>query len=224
MIIIILLILLLFYFKFIKNQSIKYFDFGNKKSKIKICFLAGVHGNEPAGSYILIKLLKKNYFNNKNLFIRIIPVVNEFGLRNNIRYQNNILYPDINRNFTENDGIENMSKQLINLTKNFNIIIDIHEAWGFYNDNNGSIGSTITTNMTNLGKIIINELNKDIDKKRYKFVLLDNLCKIKSTFGCYNKNKKYMLIEISGQNDIQPIELRMNQIYTIIRTKYIIYI
>ena len=219
MIIIVIIILLLCYINKTKTEKdkIKYYDFGNKNSDKKICILAGVHGNEPAGCHLLINLLKKNYFNKFNLYIRVIPVVNEFGIKYNIRYQNNLLYPDINRNFREDGGIENISKQLVDLTKKFNIIIDFHEAWGYYKDNNGSIGSTISTNMTKLGNIIIDKLNRSINDKRKQFIQYNKLCRIKTSFGCFNKNKKYMLVETSGQNNIQPLKLRMKQIYIIIK-------
>ena len=45
-------------------------------------------------------------------------------------------------------------------------------------------------------------------------------CNIESSFGCYNykNNKKYILIETSGQNNIQKMEVRKNQVKIVIDT------
>src|SRR5690348_8821262 len=96
------------------SKKIKYYDFGLSSSQIGslasssqfdtgVCFIAGVHGNEPAGTQALKDLLQTNYFKEaaqtKNIRIRVIPAVNEWGLSHNTRYQLNPIYPDINRNF-----------------------------------------------------------------------------------------------------------------------------
>jgi hypothetical protein len=201
------------------DNDIRYYDFGNIHSKYKICFIAGTHGNEPAGSITLLELIKNNYFTNNNVFIRVIPIVNNFGYKFGIRYQNNILHPDINRNFL-NNGLCKVSKKLINLTHDFDLIIDFHEGWSFHKINNSSIGSTLTATEKsfNLAENIINEINKTIIKNEYKFILRRNICDISSTFGCYRKNigKEYILVETTGQNNIQPLNLRKQQIKIVI--------
>ena len=201
------------------DNNIKYYDFGNIDSKYKICIIAGTHGNEPAGSITLLELLKNNYFTNNNIFIRVIPIVNNFGYKFGIRYQNNIFHPDINRNFV-NDGLCNVSKQLIKLIRDFDLIIDVHEGWGFHLINNSSIGSTLTATQKsfNLAENIINEINKTIIKNEYKFILRRNVCDIKTTLGCFIKNigKEYILVETTGQNNIQPLNLRKKQVKIVI--------
>jgi hypothetical protein len=218
-IIILIFFIIIIYFYFF--NKIKYYDF-NTNSKIKICFIAGVHGNEPAGSITLNELIKEKYFENKNIFIRIIPIVNKFGYNFNIRYQNNPFYPDINRNFSENGPVEKNSKELYNLTKDMDIVIDFHEGWGFYKINPESVGSTITVTpkLKYLGQKIINNINKNIVNLDYKFILRNDICEINTTLGCYlnNKNKNYILVETTGQNNIQPLYLRKNQIKNIIQT------
>ena len=133
---IILFILLGYYiyininFEYFEN-TIKYYDYGNTKNK-KLCIVAGVHGNEPAASILLNNMIKNNYFLSSNIFIRIIPVANEYGIKNNTRYQNNILHPDINRNFIEN-GLDTSSKQLIELNMlGFLAVDESHccSSWG----------------------------------------------------------------------------------------------
>jgi hypothetical protein len=102
------------------------------------------------------------------------------------------------------------------------LILDFHEGWGFHKINPTSIGSTVTVskNMKELGNIIINNLNKIIKKEDYKFILLDDICDIDSTLGCYsnNNNMNYILVETTGQNDIQPLEIRHAQIKNVIDT------
>ena len=223
--ILILLIIVIIMIIYLFNDVIEYYDYGNINSKYKLCIIAGVHGDEPAASILLNKLIQDKYFENidKNLFIRIIPNVNKFGLTFNTRYQNNIQEPDINRNFIEN-GLDNVSKEIVELTKNMDLILDFHEGWGFHKINPKSLGSTITVSsgkhMKKIGKQIIINLNNIIPKKEYKFILRKNTCKIQSSFGCYSTNmmKNYILVETTGQNNIQKLEIRQKQIYNVIRT------
>jgi len=189
--------------------------------------MAGVHGNEPAGSILLNEILKTDYFKNiaesKNIFIRILPVCNNVGFYYGIRYQNNLIRPDINRNFVEN-GLDKTSRKIIELTKNSNFILDFHEAWGYYKINPDSIGSTLTPsiNMRGIAEIIKNELNKKIKNDKHKFELRrkQDICSIKSAFSCFNNklNKNYMLIETTGQRNKQPLKIRKDQIFTVIKT------
>ena len=44
------------------NRNLRYVDFGNEDSTTKICLIAGVHGNEPAGSLLLSYLVDTTYF------------------------------------------------------------------------------------------------------------------------------------------------------------------
>ncbi len=164
-----------------KINHYDYYPVGNtiNNSITKIGIVSGVHGNERAGPIVFSELVKNNYFEdimkktNKMMF-RVIPIVNTFGFKHNIRTQNTILNADINRNFHENGPIDTTSKELSKLIENMDIIIDFHEGWGFHKINPTSIGSTITVNKNsyNLGKYIVDELNKYIIDDKYKFTLL----------------------------------------------------
>lgn len=233
--VIILFIIIFFYVNIFSEpftNGIKYYDYGpalkNKIKKTKeiksICFIAGVHGNEPAASIELISLIKNNYFNhfkNNGLSIRVIPCVNVWGLKNNTRYQPNMLYPDINRNFSEN-GLEASSIEIIRLTKNFDIVIDFHEGWGFHLINSKSIGSTISPSNNfpiELSSLITENINKNINDLSKKFIILKNYsCSISKTLACHREknNKHYLLVETTGQNNIQKLSLRRHQIFTVI--------
>ena len=225
MILLIIIVIIILVIIYLYDNDIIYYDYGNTNAKHKICIIAGVHGNEPAASILLNKMIQDNYFENinKDLFIRIIPSANRFGLMFNSRYQNNIHYPDINRNFV-NNGLDNISKEIIELTKDMDLILDFHEGWGFHQINSASMGSTITIspgkNMEKLGNHIIRNLNNIIPRKEYKFILRKNICKIKETLGCYSTNMmtNYILVETTGQNDIQKLEVRQEQIKNIIET------
>jgi len=212
------------------NQFVYYKDFGDKNSSIKICLLAGVHGNEPAASILFQKFIDNDKFeeiaNEKNIFIRVIPSVNEFGLNFNTRYQNNLLYPDINRSFTENGALHHISKDIIRLTMNMTLVIDFHEGWGFHKIDRESLGSSLTItgdkNIYYLSRKIIQRLNDTIPKNEHKFDILHRICDIKNTLSCYFhlNNKNYILVETTGQNDIQPISIRQMQIINILDTVF----
>jgi hypothetical protein len=209
------------------NRNLRYVDFGNEDSLTKICLIAGVHGNEPAGSLLLSYLVDTTYFKDvcdaKNIFIRVIPAVNEFGLKLGIRYQNNIFHPDINRNFVKG-GVDHISKEMIRLTNAMSSIVDFHEGWGFHKIDRNSLGSTLTISESakNLADRIIVNLNSKINEDWRKFMILDRMCNITNAFSCYcsknYKNTGYILVETSGQGDVQPLLVRQDQIKDIIDT------
>ena len=221
-----ILSLLIYFLSF--NQKIYYKDFGNKDCEIKICLIAGVHGNEPAGSILFHQLIKNGYFekltSGKKIFIRVIPSVNEFGLEYNTRYQNSLSHPDINRTFTEEGEIHHLSRDLLRLLKEMTLVIDFHEAWGFHKIHPQSLGSSLTVTgdkpTYELSKYIVQNLNDIILNPKYQFGILKRICSIPNTLSCYlhKRGINYILVETSGQNDVQPLEVRQVQIISILES------
>jgi len=221
----IIFIIILFQILYSYNQSVRYVDFGDPSSPNKVCFIAGVHGNEPAASLLLEKLVETDYFSTiskeKRLFIRVLPGVNEFGLALGIRFQNSLFNPDINRTF-KGEGQGNISKEMIALTKDIPLIIDFHEGWGFHRIDKDSLGSTLTATKgaVPLAQKLVMNINQIIPNPVHQFMLLDRMCEIDSAFSCYSdrKGKNYILVETSGQNDVQPVEVRQGQVKIILDT------
>lgn len=199
-------------YKFTNNQS---------NNNLNLLIISGVHGNERAGPYTLNDLIKKKYFENKNFkTITIIPIVNIFGYKYNTRYQNDIFNPDINRLFY-NETNAPLAKLIIDQVKKSDIILDFHEGYDYYLQDKNSIGSTIsTTEDSKVAKDIIKILNESIRDKKKSFTLLRKNCNIKNSLQCFMythyPDKLYMLIETTGQNEIQPMDVRYNQIKIIL--------
>jgi hypothetical protein len=162
----------------------------------------------------------------------IIPEANKCGLILKNRYlPYKIFNNDLNRNYPykNNKAKDNISRKIIKLVNQSDLIVDFHEGWGFHCENPNSLGSTITTSNTSisnkLGKNIVNNLNKNINEYKKKFTLL-KLNKnggkkvIKGTldYYCMENNLNYLLIETTGQKNIQPINKRMEQNSIIINT------
>jgi len=193
--------------------------------------IAGVHGNEPAGAYTLTKMFLNGELIPKRGRIILIPRANSCGLATGNRYQG-IWSPfspwgswgqDLNRAFTEEGGTELSSNKIIDAFSNCDLVLDFHEGWGYNNIHPTSIGSTLTptTNASSVALAALAAVNKLIPDneplKKFKIRWGDS-CSILTTLGCHmqNNNRTYMLIETSGQNDIQPMAVRELQIRTII--------
>ena len=245
-ILLILTLFIMFYIYcgyYLKNicDNLEVFNYGEDNKK-HILILGGIHGNEPAGSLAIKQLMEEININNTELNNKIIfvPYVNYCALQLNSRQVPFI--GDLNRKFPiiENyneDKLHPIIKKLLVLVEKANFIIDFHEGWGFYKDKTGSIGSTITPTNTNISKnmadIVYTELNKNITDNNKKFTILidkldDNLDKdkysknedIKYTLRYYANliKKDYILIETSGQDDIQDLDIRIAQARTVIDT------
>jgi predicted deacylase len=208
------------------DNKIKVFKFCNGKPKFRLGIVASVHGNEPAGFRACTRLMSMDWFSKwKDIEVVVIPAGNPYGLRNGIRWSRYLLKPDINRNFGSESGDDPISKQILKAVKKCNMILDFHEGWGYYLEGKGSVGSTLMCTDTELAHTVAETakraLNASIVNPIKKFtVIKDKQCDIKQTLRCY-MNKKgipYILTETSGQNNIQPMDLRMYQVITIIKS------
>lgn len=210
--------------------NIKYLDFvspllGNRGPRVG--FLGSVHGNEPAGNAALNYLIKTGWFDRylrgRSGLIRVISDGNVWGLKYGLRYQNNLLHPDINRNFYAGTR-DQTSQNIMHLFADMDLVVDFHEGWGFHLINPESLGSTISPGNTDVSKNIAKnmmQINNYIDDADKKFITLNNhSCTIPTTLACFmqRRNRNYILIETSGQGDIQPLTTRMQQDILFVKT------
>ena len=193
----------------------------NRNPGKTIMLVGGVHGNEPAGAHALTSLC--NMFDSGKVKLKcgkliIVPVANEWGIKNYERSNGNFFNNDVNRNFTESGPADNISAALANLAKGADLVFDFHEGWGYHKINPESIGSTITSSsdpkIQRLAQATVDLLNDGIADPGKKFThRVNDACDITTTLGCQVQRSggNYILIETTGQNEIQPRVVRVDQ-------------
>lgn len=121
---------------------------GNTNSDFKVCFMGGLHGNEPASSegmlFLINNLLKEDSLRYlvENLNIAIIPMANIDGYQKQNRYASN--GEDLNRDQTKFSNPESIFiKKAINKF-NPDLMVDFHEYKPYRADfvNFGEYGTT----------------------------------------------------------------------------------
>lgn len=224
-IIIVCIIVIVIYFT--KKQTFDYFTtvtkctdeleiINIKKSESpKILILSGIHGNEYAPPIGVKEFIEKyqNKFKKGNLFF--IPTINKQGLE--IKERNHLCKKhDMNRQFGKNIPYK-IIDTITKLVKQCDIIIDFHEGYDFHIQNPQSIGSTIIPNKNKeaikIGKQLVKDINNTIKDKQKHFVFLQKL-NISNSLRWYlqkYKQKQYLLIELTGIDDKQPLEIRVSQ-------------
>jgi predicted deacylase len=222
-ILLILFIILQFY-----CNNIEVYEFDSKVKGIHLLLIGGTHGNEPSGSVALtkfIKEMKEKRYVLKTGKITIIPKPNKLGYLFNKRNLLHRFYnKDLNRNYPRNakeKPLDPISAKIMDYVNKSNWILDFHEGWGYIYENKGSMGSGIfpgnTQNSITMANNILTSINSAINGEN-KFGLQEgihpNIRSLKSYANYLQKN--YILIETSGQNDIQPIHIRVEQILFII--------
>lgn len=228
------------------DESLNYYIYDSKNPGQTVVIIGGTHGNEPIGSIAIHSLIEKLNNNSNKLKtgkLILIPDVNYCGLKLGIRFipgigDLNRKYPILNNDYT---GCP-ITDKIINLIKDADFILDFHEGWGFHRIDNSSMGSTITPTETNnsnrIADILYDNINKiiNIDYKKFKIFVNDDryisnpekYSKINDINGSLRyfaniKKKDYVLIEITGQNNIQTIEVRKLQADLIIENIMKIY-
>jgi len=200
------------------NKEPEYFTYSSKLPGPTILILGATHGNEPAGYYAIkeyIDMLNKQEIILKKGKIIFVPSVNYCGLKFNTR--ENPVYGDINRLYNINKDMNVVNKLIIKLVKESDFIIDFHEGYSFNRLNKATLGSTITPLNTivsnDVANVVVSNLNANIteDYKKFDIVKDDDIKYTLRDYISKNEQKDYILVEITGQNDIQPLELRKNQ-------------
>jgi hypothetical protein len=219
------------------SDSIDIFTFKSEDYKDGdkiILIIGGTHGNEPAGYYAIKSLmndLTENKIKLKSCKLILIPQVNYCGLKLGLRFIPEI--GDLNRKYPitpDGKSSNSIIKKIMEQVKISDFVLDFHEGWGFNRLNGDSMGSTITPTNTelsfNISRDLFSNINKNLkDHKRFR-ILTTNLALVKSDpdlfavetdipgslrFYCNIINKDYILIETTGQNNIQELSVRINQ-------------
>jgi len=226
MIIIVLLIIILSiitFDSFIFEKCNKFKNLQHHKSnKPKVVIVGSIHGNEPAGSHAIIKLnqlIKQKQIILKRGNLILLPFFNSCGHTINSRnfpsLSNSI---DLNRSFYSKKGNFTMIEKLKKIVTNADMVLDLHEGWGYNVSDKRSLGSGIYPNRQRLNKLcqhLKRKLNNNIPNTKKQFVTkplppeMDNQ-KTLSNY-CLNKNINHILIETTGQNDVQHLSVRQNQ-------------
>jgi hypothetical protein len=220
----IILLIIIYYTSIINNICFKepeYFIYKGKEEGSTILIIGATHGNEPSGYFAIKEYMAK--LNSQELFLKrgkiiFIPVVNYCGLQLNRRNHNTV--GDINRLYDiTNKNIIN--KLIVDFSNTSDFIIDFHEGYEYANNSFNSLGSTITPSETILAETVANKVveninkNIDIDYKKFKINKDKN---IMGSLRDYSIKLNYLLVETTGQNNIQPIEIRVNQCINVINT------
>jgi predicted deacylase len=223
----IVLILLVFYiiiYLWANNIDVHIID--SKIPGPTVLIVGSTHGNEPAGTVTIENIISKNYFNLKKGKLLLVPRPNKIGYLCNMRYMpHRIINCDLNRNYPKELGElpkDPISSKICKLADNSDFIIDLHEGWGFHRIQPNSLGSGIypgdTHNSITLSYQIVKQINTKINDPNKKFVVGLNshpeLTSLRSY--CNMVYRDYILVETTGQNDIQPIQIRTNQMLTLI--------
>tara|TARA_B100001093_G_scaffold506174_1_gene564677 strand:- start:406 stop:1104 length:699 start_codon:yes stop_codon:yes gene_type:complete len=210
-----LLIFILGVILFFTCKDIDIYTIKSRNKGKKILLVGGTHGNEPSGFITLLRLqnaFKKNKIKLKSGELTIIHNSNPCGYYLDNRHLNIVGKPiDLNRMYNKNFII---NKKIENIVDKYDIILDFHEGWGYIRNNDGSIGSSIQT--INIPKYLYTDILKilnskiDIDYKKWN---INTRKSIENTLRdyCLKKHKKYILIETTGQNNVQELSIRVNQ-------------
>ena len=230
------------------NESLEYFVYKNPEydssTDKTVMIIAGTHGNEPAGHYAIKNLIHS--LNDGTLKINsgrliLVPSVNYCALKMNLRYIPFI--GDINRKYpTSTSQCEKIDSKINNkimgLMQKSDFVLDFHEGWGFNRIDTWSIGSTFTPTDTTISRdmasVLYTVINNTVQDNGKKFRILTDDAKlidvnpdmysennnIKGTLRYYANiiDKDYVLVETTGQNNVQPLELRVDQSKLIIDT------
>ena len=210
-------------------NDVQKYEYGGIHPGNTLLIIGSVHGNEPAGHYAL-KMLKKKLDNKKiqitNGKLILIPNPNFCGIKYNYREMPG--RKDINREFPKSINDKSLTinnQKIVEYIEKTNpdIILDFHEAWSYYKINKNSMGSTIIMQKNENQHIVskcIKRLNNSIKDGNKKWSIITEMVDNPGSLRYYCKliKKKYILIETSGQLNVQKLDIRINQNLLIINT------
>ena len=226
----IITILLIFFLYYHQRPNVFVHDSGQPGPSVLV--IGGTHGNEPAGAvaaFQLHKVLLQRSIQRGRVII--IPDANKWGLRMNIRYLPAELLSfgllgkiDLNRSYSHRgeESRTRISYQVEELVLESDWVIDLHEGYDFHQLNPQSMGSGIYPGKTMLSKQmthpLLDAVNQIIQVPEYQFITKewpDENGTLR--MFCDEQDIHYTLVETSGQDNIQPIPVRVQQHLVILR-------
>lgn len=213
-------------------NRIKVYTFSSNIPGPTIVAVAGSHGNEPGGSEglnHLIRELKDGKLRVKKGTLIVLPELNPCGLKLGMRYlphelfKLNVPNSDLNRNYNSEGGACTISKKVQQLIQQADYVYDGHEGYNYTQLYPTSMGSGIYPSSSQKAIELANHLTNSInsselmkDKEDYKkFITRSNWDLVNGSLRkyCQELNIPYILVETTGQNNIQPISTRADQHY-----------
>lgn len=178
-----------------------------------VLIVAGTHGNEPAGTNALLQMMRTVRLARGRLIL--VPRVNPCGLALSIRENPGDWFADVNRNYPAGGQI---NQQIVALVRDADWVVDLHEGWGYRRVNRDSVGSGVypgdTADAQRMAVDMTASLNATITDLDKRFVT-ETLPPLHGSFrdyvNMYHRDKHYVLIETTGQEDVQPMGTRVDQ-------------
>lgn len=170
-----------------KYQTVAYF-FDSQQEGPTVMMMAGVHGNEFAGTKAL-----ENFMENMDLkrgAIIIIPEANQEACRNKVRSINQ--GQDLNRMFpgdSESQGMERLAGEIFEIMEEWEVdfLLDLHESVDYYEKNPAHFGQTIILDynhlyLSKIGKYLRDQLNSKVVNPENVFKIIIHPIKGSSTY------------------------------------------
>ena len=215
-----------------KKQSPEVYVHDSGRPGPNILIVGGTHGNEPAGAIAAFEfhkiLLRRTLQRGR---VVIVPNANKWGLRVGIRYLPAELISfgvlgkiDLNRSYSHRgeESRTRISQHIEELVLESDWVIDLHEGYDFHQLNPQSMGSGIYPGKTTLSKQmtlpLLDAVNQIIQVPEYQFISKewpDENGTLR--MFCDEQDIHYTLVETSGQDNIQPIPVRVQQHLVILR-------
>jgi len=215
-----LVVILIFYTWYLKPycDQVNVQTFTSTHPGPTVLFIGSVHGNEPAGTLALESYFRKKIHMNRGKII-VVTRPNRCGQALNIRWQPQYFplpQSDLNRSFYPST-INQAANTIMKYIQEANIIVDLHEGWGFHQYQPDSMGSCVypSPKLKWLAEKCVQNINRTIANKKKHF-LVRSIPLLHGTTDEYtltqtDDTKHTLMLETTGHNDIQPIGLRVQQ-------------
>ena len=202
-------------------HSVRIFNTEGSTDGLRLLVIAGMHGNEPAPSHAAHYLIKEMLIAKGH--VRWIPEANWCGIAKGERHLSGVpdALKDLNKNFSVSGCRGRVAEAICSHIEWADVVLDCHEGWGFSHIHKTSMGSSIVPNKyaNDLAVSMVEEINTYIEKDWQHFQLLTDVPSPKGTLRnyCTKKKKPYILLETTGQNDVQPLKKRKAQVILAIK-------
>ena len=175
-----------------------------------VTILAGTHGSEPAPAIYLNDYIENMVDPPTGYRFAIVPIVNKRAFEKGVRHLSS--QPDINRTWPDNYSINEFLRPLIEVSS---LVVDFHEAAGFSSCQPTTLGQTLYSNTDKLYPLLDATAEK-INQQALGCMAwsrIDTLPPLNGTLDnfCRDINKPYILVELTGQKDTVPLEIRMEE-------------